>query len=257
MISIPFNQSQILFTLLLAGQMVLLIVLYGRDRTRLHPWFAASVMLTAFKELVERLLFERVPQIPYEFIKNSLAMLTVLIGIGLLVEVGRQLFPAAQVKNRLIAGSAITLLSAVVVYFWGPWTANGDIGFKSQIGVINLLLVTAVHSQQVLMPVATVLLGLFVLFALRDKRGLWKMHTVKILTGLTTIALMFLVVRTAGQSIALTANAHGMTQKEFAQIEDLMDHLRTLPFVTLILVQVWWIIALWNDEDASKASAKK
>ncbi len=252
MFSIPFNQTQILFTLLLAGQMILLIVLYGRDRTRLHPWFAASVMLTAFKELVDRLLFERVPQIPYEFIKDSLAFFTVLVSIGVLIEVGLQLFPGVAVKSRLLAGGAIGVLAGIVVYLWGPWAANGDIGFKSQIGVINLLLIIASHSQQVLVPSATVLLGLLGLFALRGKHGVWRTHTAKILAGLTTIALMFLVVRAAGQSIAIRANAHGMTPKEFAQIEDLMDHLRTLPFVTLIIVQIWWINALWKDEPVVK-----
>lgn len=243
-----FNQLQIIFTLLLAGQFVLLVVLFGRDRARFYPWFTASIMLASLKELVERILYERVALIPLEFIKNSLAVLSVLLALGVLIELAPRLFPSVRLRNRILAAGAIALLTALCVYLWGPWAANGDIGFISQIGVINLLIIIASHGQQVLVPCATVLLGLLVLFAARHKPGFWRSHAVRILAGLTTLALTFLVVRATGQSIAITANAHGMTQTEFTHIKDLLDQLRTLPLVTLILVQVWWIYALWKDE---------
>ncbi len=257
-ITVPSDfQYLVLFTLLLAGQMVLLVVLYGRDRMKLYPWFSASIILTALKELVDKLLFERISQIPFEFIKNALGVLTVFIGLGVLVELARKFFPGVTFMRRLIASGLITLITATVVYFWGPWTANGDLGFKSQIGVVNLLLVSASHGEQILLPCATVLLGVLVLFVLRHNRGFWQSHTVKIFAGLTTCSLMFLVMRATAQTIAITANAHGMTMKEFTQIQGMMDQLRTLPLITLIIVQIWWIYSLWNEEGEVKKPATK
>jgi hypothetical protein len=255
-ITVPSDfQYLVLFTLLLAGQMILLVVLYGRDRMRLYPWFSASIMLTAFKTLVDKILFERISQIPFEFIKNLLGVFTVLVGLGVLVEIARKLFPGVTLMHRVIASGFITLITATVVYFWGPWTANGDIGFKSQIGVVNLLLVASTHGEQILLPCATILLGIFVLFVLRHQRGFWQSHTIKIFAGLTTCSLMFLVMRATAQTIAITANTHGMTMKEFAQIQGMMDQFRTLPLVTLIIVQFWWIYALWNEEGEQKKTA--
>ena len=42
-----FSARQILWTLTFAAQLVLLVVLLGRDRARRYPWFTAGVVILA------------------------------------------------------------------------------------------------------------------------------------------------------------------------------------------------------------------
>ena len=56
-----FTARQILWTLTFAAQLVLLVVLLGRDRARRYPWFTFSIVLFALRLLAEVLLAEVKP----------------------------------------------------------------------------------------------------------------------------------------------------------------------------------------------------
>src|ERR1700760_2749675 len=85
----------ILWTLTFASLLVLLVVLMGRDRIRRFPWFTASIVLVALRLLTNRLLHDKLPQLTMATIAISLADLSVLVGLGLLVEMARRAFKKA------------------------------------------------------------------------------------------------------------------------------------------------------------------
>jgi hypothetical protein len=254
-INVPFSPLQIIWALLFAGQLVLLVVLLGRVRTERFRWFTASIVIAAIRQLVAELLFQRIAEIPYNAITLSLAILSVLATLIVLIELARILFPVASVSKWLLLSFSILLLCTVALYFWGPWPPRSDYDVHTQLGVLRLLQLGAIRGQ-LFAAIATVLFGLVAIFPTQKSKDFWSSHAIKILAGLTTFALTLIVTRALGQWIANLANAQVLPQADHERTQAILDRLQNVPMITMIIVQCWWIRSLWIDEGKVKPVPK-
>src|ERR1035437_437106 len=108
----PFTVSQILWTLTFAAQLTLLVVLLGRDRIKRYPWFTAGIAIYALHLLVEVLLAGRMATVVYQTVSIALADLEVVIGLLVVIEIGRRAFGGASVRTRAIDRKSTRLNSS-------------------------------------------------------------------------------------------------------------------------------------------------
>ncbi len=250
-IHLPFNQLQIIWVLLFAGQLILLVVLLGRARIERFRWFTISIVIAALRQVVSELLYDRMAQIPYTAITLSLAIISVLAGFGVLFELARILFPAASLRNWLLVSTPIIAGSLLALFLWQPWPPRSEYDVHTQLGVLRLMQHIAVHGQ-LLISIVTILFGLAAIFLTTKSKGFWNSHAVKILFGLTTFALTLIVARILGEWIAHLANLQPLARADQERTQAIIDRLINVPLITMILVQFWWIRTLWLDEGVTK-----
>ena len=148
MIDVPFNQVQILWTLLFAGLLILLIVLYGRGLIERYRWFSSFVFLTSLDQLFNLLLLGRIDSIHYGLISYSLSILILIAGLGTLAELARALFAPAKTKAILLSLAISIIPTVAVTYLWNPWSSNHEeLTFKTQAGVVIILQLAAAYGQ--------------------------------------------------------------------------------------------------------------
>ena len=246
-----FTTVQVLWTLTFAAQLVLLVVLMGRDRARRFPWFTASIALVALRLLTSRLLFGRLPQLTMSAIFIALADLVAIVGLLVLVEMARSAFGGVRRRTFIVGTVALAAVGAAVLALWGPWPAWKTLTADSYLGVLRLMQLVA-QKGELLLGVLTVELGLLiVVFGRRFKAG-WRSHTQQIVIGLSTVAIAQLAVQGIWQIIALTAVPH--SREEYERILGLRDKLLNGNNVVYIAVLVWWIACLWIDEQRAAAA---
>jgi len=95
-------------------------------------------------------------------------------------------------------------------------------------------------------------LGILAAFAGRRFHAGWRSHTQLIILGFSTSALAQLAVRGFWQAIATHAIPH--SQEEYERILGLQEKLYNANSVAYLLVLVWWIVCLWNDEPGAKTA---
>jgi hypothetical protein len=246
-----FTTVQVLWTLTFAAQLVLLVVLMGRDRARHFPWFTASITLVALRLLTSRLLFGRLPQLTMSAIFIALADLVAIVGLLVLVELARSAFGGLRRRTFIVGTVALAAVGATVLALWGPWPAWKTLTADSYLGVLRLMQLVA-QKGELLLGVLTVELGLLiVVFGRRFKAG-WRSHTQQIVVGLSTAAIAQLAVQGIWQIIAMTAVPH--SREEYERILGLRDKLLNGNNVVYIAVLVWWIACLWIDEQRAAAA---
>ena len=242
---LPFSVNQILWALTFAAQLVLLVVLLGRDRIRRYPWFTASIVLYAFRLLVEVLLFGRLPVPTLRILFIVLADLAAVVGLLVLVEMARRAFAGAGRAAWIAASLALLAVGGLVIAFWGPWPPASQLIPKSIFNTLNLMRVLA-QKGDMLIDVLTVQLGILVVFLGRRFHAGWRSHTQRIVIGLSTFAASWLVIEGVWQIIAATAHPH--TQTEYERIVGLGARLVNANRGVFLAVLVWWIACLWIDE---------
>ena len=247
-----FSGAQVMWTLILAALLVLLTVLYGRDRARRLPWFTASILLVAFLRLVSRILYNRMAPIPANIVVLSLADLSAVVGLLVLVELARRGFKGAS--KRTLAVWAIILLVAGValVAYWGPWPSRQTLGAVSLLAVLQLMNLAA---QRIELLVNMLALGLGVLIHLFGRRyqAGWRSQTQKIVIGLSTVGISQLAVRGIWQAIAIHTTVH--SQAEYDHVMNLQNKLYGGNNVVYLAALVWWIAWLWVDEPGTAAGS--
>jgi hypothetical protein len=241
-----FTTVQVLWTLTFAAQLVLLVVLMGRERMRRFPWFTASIVLVTLRLLASRLLFGRLPQITSATIFITMADLLAILGLLVAVELARRAFTKAQPRTWIAGTLVVAAVGIAVLAFWGAWpdwkTLTSDFSY---LGVLRLMQLVA-QKGELLVNVLTVEVGLLiVLFGRRFKAG-WRNHTQMIAIGLSTAAIAQLAVQAIWQIIATTAAPH--SRDEYMRILGLRDKLLNANNVVYVVVLVWWIAWLWFDE---------
>jgi len=240
-----FTAVQVLWTLTFAAQLVLLVVLLGRDRMGRYPWFTGSIALFAFRLLTEVLLAGRMPIPTLRAVFITLALLLSVVNLAVLVEIARRAF--VGVKRILWINGALTLLTTavVVVMFWGPWPSRADLAVDSPLALLRLL---AFISQKLdmLSSVLAVELGLLIVLVGRKFKAGWRSHTQQIAIGLSTVAIAWLAVQASWQIIARTV--HPLTRQDYEHVIALGNKLVNANKVVYIVVLVWWIVCLWLDE---------
>jgi len=251
-LSFPFTVSQVLWTLTFAAQLVLLVVLLGRDRIQRFPWFTASIVLFALRLLAEVLLSGRMAPTVLRVVFLSMADVAAVVGLLVVVEMARRAFGAASRQAWIIGVLALVAVGAGVLYAWGPWPGWKALTADPELTTLRLMQLGA-QKADLLMDVLTVELGLLVVLFGRLFKAGWQSHVQRIVIGLSTVALSWLAVQGVWQVIAATVHPH--TPEEYERLIGLGGKMVSANKAVYIAALVWWIVCLWRDEPGAKTEA--
>lgn len=249
-----FTTAQILWTFTFAAQMVLLVVLMGRDRIKRYPWFTAAIFLMALTRLAGRLLMDRLPSITLSIIFITLADVAAVLGFLVVVEMARRAFVGARRTTWYAWALGLLVVAGAILAAWGPWPPRKTLTADSLIAVLRLLQLGYMKADM-LVDLLTVELGILVVLLGRRYGSGWQTHTQRIVIGLSTASLAQLATQTVWQFVAKTAAPH--TQAEYDKIVGLRNKLFNADGVVYIAVFVWWIVCLWMDEPGSSAEPEE
>ena len=246
-----FSARQILWTFTFASQLLLIVVLYGRDRARRFPFFTASAAVYAFRLLVEILLSGRMAALPLNAILISLADIAALATLLVLIEIARRSFAGLRWPPFAAGAAIIAALGALTAWKWGQWLPWNQIAGNSIIGILTGMKELAAKAD-LFLDVATVALGLAVVLFGRAFSGGWRTQVQKLAIGLGTVSLSWLAIQRGWQAVAESAHPH--SQQEYEQLMDLGSRLVNANKVVYIAAVIWWIWWLWRDEPGSSAT---
>jgi hypothetical protein len=249
-----FSLVQILWTLTFAAQLVLLVVLMGRDRMRRFPWFTASIVLAALQLLTSRLLFGKLPMFTMNVVFVSLADAIALVGLLVVVEMARRAFNGLK-RSLWIANSlGLLAVAGTILAVWGPWPAWKTLTADSNVAALRLMQLVAQKSDLLVVLLTISLCLLMVLFGRRYKAG-WRSHALQIVIGLATAAISQLALVLMLQHLVKTAAPK--TQAEYDHIIGIRDNLVNADNAVRVVVLVWWIVCLWIDEPGTSDPASE
>jgi hypothetical protein len=239
--------NQILWTFTFAALLVLLVVLYGRDRAARFPLFTASIVLLALRQLSGELLAGRISQLVLRTVFIPLAMLSALLGLLVVMEVAFRAFTGVARRVRLAWTLAAMAVAAAVLYFWGPWPSASALAVDSPVALLRLLDFMA-QKTDLGADVLTVQLGLLILIFGRNYSAGWRTHAQTLSIGLSTTALAGLAVQGIWQAIVLGVQRQPLTRPEYERVVGIGNHLVNANKAIYILVLVGWIVGFWLDE---------
>jgi hypothetical protein len=240
-----FTAVSILWTLTFASLLVLLVVLMGRDRARRFPWFTTSIVLVALRLLTNRLLHDKLPPLTMGAVAITLADISVLVGLLVLVEMARNAFRNASARAWTGWGLGLLALGGLVLWKWGPWPQWKAITFDSPIAKLQFMQLLAVKTG-LLVDVLSVALGfLVVAFGQRYGAG-WRSHVQRIMIGLSTASLAQMGAQGIWEIIARHTTPH--SRAEYEHVLGLQAKLLNTNSAVYLLVLIWWIVCLWIDE---------
>ena len=240
-----FTAVQTLWTLTIAAQVVLLVVLLGRDRIKRFPWFTLSIAMMALRLLASRLLLGRMPAVTLSAIFITIADVAAIVGFLVVVEVARRAFAPVRRSTWLQGALAVLLVGVVALAAWGPWPAWKTLTADSPMAVLRLMQLGA-QKFDMLVDLLTVEVGLLVVLLGRRTGAGWRSHVQRIVIGLWTASSAQLVVEGTWQFIARTAVPH--SQAEYEHLLGLRDKLFNANGAIYVGVLIWWIACLWMDE---------
>jgi hypothetical protein len=240
-----FTAVQTLWTLTFAAQVVLLVVLLGRDRIKRFPWFTLSIAMMALRLLASRLLLGRMPADTLSAIFITIADVAAIVGFLVVVEVARRAFAPVRRSTWLQGALAVLLVGVVALAAWGPWPAWKTLTADSPMAVLRLMQLGA-QKFDMLVDLLTVEVGLLVVLLGRRTGAGWRSHVQRIVIGLWTASSAQLVVEGTWQFIARTAVPH--SQAEYEHLLGLRDKLFNANGAIYVGVLIWWIACLWMDE---------
>lgn len=240
-----FTAAQVLWTLTFAAVLVLLVVLFGKERARRFPWFTASIVLLGLRLLVNRLLSSRLAPIPWNAINLSLADLAALLDLLVLVEVARRAFVGARRRSWWLAVAGVVVVGAGVVIAWGPWPAWKTLTAGTVLANLRLMQMAAQKGDMLAAVMAVELGALVVWLGGRFKAG-WRSHTQRIAIGLSTAALSLLTTLGVRQVIATHTIVH--SRAEFERAMNLQGRIYNANSAVYVAVLIWWVVCLWMDE---------
>ena len=155
-------------------------------------------------------------------------------------------------RTSWIVGTLVLLaVATAVVVRWGPWPPKETVFAHSLLANLRLMQLVA-QKGDLLIDILIVELGLLVAFCGRRFNAGWRSHTQKIVLGLSTASLAQIAVRIGMQ---LIANAPPpQTQEQYQHLTGLQEKLYNANSVVFLLVVVWWIVCLWQDEPGTKSA---
>lgn len=233
--------ERIIWTLTFAAQLVLLVVLVGRDRARRYPWFTAGIALLTLRMMAEVLLSGRMAKLPLQVTLFTLRDLEVIVGLLVLVEMARRAFAGVQRSVWVVNTAGMLLVAGWLLYAFEPWPVWKNLPLDSLLSKL-LLMQLAAHNGDVLVALLTVGLGVLVMFFGRHYKAGWRSHTQQIVIGLFAVAVSLLALE-----VVILRTLH-YTQ---AQSESVMRLRLSFAFAYQLIslaAQVWWIAWLWRDE---------
>jgi hypothetical protein len=246
-----FSAGQILWTLNFAAQLVLLVVLLGRDRIKRFPCFTAGIGLMALRLLIEELLAGRMAKLPFEELVLALADVSAIVGLLVVVEVARRAFAGASRNHWIVNTVGLVLVACGVLKVLGPWPAMKDLALDTLLGKLKFMQLVAVKGET-LVALLTLGVGVLVVFFGRRFKAGWRSHTQQIAIGLSTVAMAMLTAQTAVQYIVRTV--HPQSKEEYDRVVGLISKLMNGDRVVYIAMLLWWIIWLWLDDPRTQAA---
>ena len=246
-----FTAVSVMWTLTFAALLVLLVVLMGRDRIKRFPWFTASIVLVALRLLTNRLLHDKLPQLTMATIAISLADLSVLVSLAVLVEMARRAFKKAGALAWAGWTLGLLALGGVVLWKGGPWPAWKAIAFDTTIARLQFMQLIAVKAG-LLADVLSIALGLLVVALGRRYGAGWHSHVQRIMIGLSTASIAQMGAQGIWQIIAHHTTPH--SQAEYERVLGLQEKLLNTNSAVYIIVLIWWIVCLWMDEPGTVAA---
>jgi hypothetical protein len=246
----PFTLTQVIWTLTFAAELVLLVVLLGRDRIARYPWFFTGIALFALRLLVDMLLTGRLPTFTLQAIAISMADVAAIVSLLVVLEIGRRAFGGVPRLRWINGVMALLVVAVTILAFWGPWPSRQDITWNSPLAVLKLMQLVA-QKADLLADLLTVEVGLLVVVIGRRFKAGWRSHTQSIVIGLTAVAIGWLAVQAIWLNIA--KNAHPTTRLEFEHLVALGTRLINANKIVYIAALIWWIVWLWFDEPVAAA----
>jgi hypothetical protein len=240
-----FTAVQILWTLTFASLLVLLVVLYGRDRVRRFPWFTASVSLVALRLLTNRLLHDRLPPITMGEIVITLANVAALVGFIVLIEMARRAFGRASVRAWVGWTAGLLAGAGLVMWKFGPWPDWKSLAFDNTIARLQFMQFFAVKLGLLTDLLAVGLTVLVVAIGWRYGAG-WRSHVQRILIGISTASLSQISAEAIWQTIVHHTTPH--SQAEYQRVIGIQEKMLNANSAVYVLVAIWWIVSLWLDE---------
>jgi len=242
-----FSATEILWTLTFAAELVLLVVLLGRERARRFPWFTASIALMAVLELVRQVLNGRVSQLAYTGAFLAVSDVVSVVGVLVIVELARRAFKGASTQSLAIGAAAMLAVAGAVLALWGPWPAWKTLTDRSLLAGLRDLQMMA-DKGALLNAVLGIELGVVVaLFGRRFDAG-WRTHVQQIAIGLSTVGLAQIAVRAVWQAIVFHTVVR--SHEQYDRLMALRDRLYHASSVVFLCALVWWIGWLWGEEKA-------
>ncbi len=237
-----FTTPQILWTLTLAAQLVLLVVFVGLQRLKRFPWFAASVLVIAGRSVADELLTGRIPTFTLNALLISLDNLDALILLLVVVELARRAFGGVRRRNWWLGVLALSVIAISITVAWGHWPSWHALTADSSTAVLQVLSVTRFRGLLLTNVLIIELCLLVLVLGSRFKAG-WRSHTQLILIGLSSASITQIVVRGALQSMV---PPH--TRAEQAHQITFLDNILNANSTVYIVILIWWIGSLWFDE---------
>lgn len=240
-----FHFVQILWALSFASLLVLEVVLLGKDRARRFPLFSINVALVTLRLLISRLLFGRLDPLKMNFLFLGLAVVIGIVNLALLVELARQAFKGASRKAWLRGTAALLLISGTAVAVWGPWPSWQTLTSQSSMALLRFLQLFAQRSDMLACMIAILLLALMAFAGKRFGTG-WRSHALRLTLGLAVYGASQLSARGIWQYIATHVMPH--SREEYEHLLDLQEKIYNGSSIVYILVLLWWIYALWQQD---------
>jgi len=245
-----FTAVQVLWTLTFAALLVLLVVLLGRERIRRFPWFSTGIVLVTLRLLVNRLLHDRLPPITMGEIAITLALLSALVSLVVLIEMARHAFRRASARAWVAWTFALLLIAGLVVWKWGPWPNFRTLAVDTLIAKLQFTQFLAVKLG-LAVDVLSIGLGILVV-AVGSRFGAgWRTHVQRIVIGISTASISQLTAQGVWQTIARHTTPH--SQAEYERVIGIQEKLLNTNSAVYILVVIWWIVCLWIDEPGTAA----
>jgi len=238
--------ERIIWTLTFAAQLVLLVVMMGRDRARRFPWFTAGIALLTLRMMAEVLLTGRMAKLPLHEFLITLADLAVIVGLLVLAEMARSAFAGIQRSVWIVNTAGLLLVAGGLLAMFEPWPVWKNIPLDTLLGKL-LAMQYAAHMGDVLVALLTVGLGVLVVVFGRHYKAGWRSHTQMIVIGLFALAVTYLtweavILRTLHYTQAQSDSVMRL-RLSFAFARQLMS----------LAAQVWWIVWLWKNEPGAAA----
>jgi hypothetical protein len=230
-----------IWTLTFAAQLVLLVVLMGRDRARRYPWFTIGIALMALRLMAEVLLNGRMAKLPLQITIFTLADLAAIVGLLVVVEMARRAFAGVQRSIFIVNTVGLLAVAGGLLTVMGPWPVWKQLPWGTSVVNLYLMQLTA-QKGELLVALLTVGFGLLVfLFGRRFKAG-WRSHTQSIVIGLFAAAVSLLAFE-----VVVFRTFH-YTQAEQASVMRLRLSFAFAHELMYMAALVWWIVWLWRDE---------
>ena len=247
-----FTAVQVLWTLTFASLLVLLVVLYGRDRARRFPWFTTSIVFVALRLLTNRLLHDRLPPVTMAAVAVSLADIAAFVSLIVIVEMARHAFRRASTRAWLAWSLGLVAAAGVVMWKWGPWPQWKTIAFDTTIARLQFMQFVSVKVG-LLADLLVVALTLLVVAVGHRYGAGWRSHVQRILIGISTASLSQMSAQVIWQTIARHTTPH--SQAEYQRVMGIQDKMLNANSAVYVLVVIWWIICLWRDEPGTADTA--